>query len=72
MNLKFNRFLATPSHLTIMTLSLSNNCEIFNDEVKCQSRMKIQPILIIRFLEHKTEELFWNYNVNNKLETIID
>ncbi|CAK88572.1 unnamed protein product (macronuclear) [Paramecium tetraurelia] len=52
------RFLATPSHLTLITLNLSDNCESLNEEVKHQSRMKLQPILIIRFLEQKLEELF--------------
>ncbi|CAD8095498.1 unnamed protein product [Paramecium sonneborni] len=52
------RFLATPSPLTIIALNLNDNCESFKGEVEHQKRIKIKPILIIRFLEQKIEEPF--------------
>ncbi|CAD8097513.1 unnamed protein product [Paramecium sonneborni] len=52
------RFLATPSHLKIIALNLSDNFERFQEEVEHHKRIKIKPILIIRFLEQKIEEPF--------------
>ncbi|CAD8177938.1 unnamed protein product [Paramecium octaurelia] len=52
------RFLATPSHQTIIALNLSDNCEGLSEEIEHQRRRKIKPFLIIRFLEQKTEEPF--------------
>ncbi|CAK90244.1 unnamed protein product (macronuclear) [Paramecium tetraurelia] len=58
LNKKIIRFLATPSHQTIIALNLSDNCESLNEEIEYQRRRKIKPFLIIRFLEQKTEEPF--------------